>query len=170
MDSVKSDAWYRSLAGKNVGNYTLAAFIGAGRIGYVYTANHQDFPDSIRAVKLTFDTLKVGWQVELKKVMSLALVDGVVHFHDLGAEHVTHEGTTHLCQFTVWDYIAPGENLKTYLARVGKISASFLLAVVERILHVLHACEAARRDSARGSSLWKHSDRRPVASETRRLA
>ena len=140
--STKNDAWFMNLAGKNVGNYTLTAFVGKGRIGYVYKANRQGFPDSVRAEKLTFDTLKVGWQVELKKVMSLALVDGVVHFHDLGVEQITNEGITHLCQFTVWDYIAPGENLKAYMERVGKTSASFLLAVVERILHVLHACEA----------------------------
>jgi hypothetical protein len=90
------------------------------------------------AVKLTFDSLKSGWEVELKKVMSLGLVDGVVHFHHLGAAQIE----TRLCQFTVWDYIDPGENLKKYLARVKKIPTSFLLAVVERILHVLHACEA----------------------------
>ena len=57
----------------------------------------------MRAVKLTFDSLKTGWEVELKKVMSLSLVDGVVHFHDLGPAQIE----TRLCQFTVWDYIEP---------------------------------------------------------------
>jgi hypothetical protein len=95
----------------------------------------------VRAVKLTFD-LKPGWDVELKKVMSLELVEGVVHFHHLGTAQIVHEDVTRLCQFTVWDYIDPGANLKQYLARANKIPASFLLAVVERILHVLHACEA----------------------------
>jgi hypothetical protein len=142
MAATENSTWCSDLAGKKVGSYTLADFVGAGRIGYVYKAHHQDFPDGLRAVKLTFDELKVGWQVEVKKVMSLALVDGVVHFHDLGTGSITHQGATRLCQFTVWDYIAPGENLKTYLGRAGKIPVSFLLAVVERILHVLHACEA----------------------------
>ncbi len=142
MSSTPDDIWFRNLTGKKVGNYVLGDFIGAGRIGYVYRGNHEEFPSGVRAVKLTFDTLKVGWQVELRKVMSLALVDGVVHFHDLGQASVTHADVTHLCQFTVWDFIAPGENLKQYLIRAAKISTSFLVAVVERILHVLHACEA----------------------------
>lgn len=143
MASRLSDSWCKGLAGKTVGKFTLVDFIGAGRIGYVYTVSHKDFPTAFRAMKLTFDSLKSGWEVELKKVMSLELVDGVVHFHDLGAEQISHKGETHLCQFTLWDYIAPGENLRQYLKRVGKIPTSFLLAVVERILHVLHACEAA---------------------------
>ncbi len=74
--------------------------------------------------------------------MQLELVDGVVHFHDSGTKDITHEGETRLCQFTIWDYIAPGENLRRYLKRLPRISTSFLVAVVERILHVLHACEA----------------------------
>jgi len=142
MVSKRIDAWCRELAGKSVGKYTLVGFIGAGRIGYVYKAQHHDLANAFRAIKLTFDSLKDGWEVELKKVVSLELVDGVVHFHDLGAESVTHDGATRLCQFTVWDYIAPGENLRQYLTRVGRIPTSFLLAVVERILHVLHACQA----------------------------
>ena len=143
MISRRTDAWCRGLAGKAVGKFTLEEFIGAGRIGYVYKARHKDLPTAFRAMKLTFDALRSGWEVELKKVMSLELVDGVVHFHDLGAEQISHSNETHLCQFTVWDYVAPGENLRQYLERVGKIPTSFLLAVVERILHVLHACEVA---------------------------
>ena len=93
-------------------------------------------------IKLTFDTLRAGWDVELRKVLSLSLVGGIVHFHDLGTETITHNDRTRLCQFTVWDYISPGENLKQYLARTNKVDAGFLIAVVERILHVLHSCQA----------------------------
>jgi hypothetical protein len=107
----------------------------------VYRAQHEDFSESPRAVKLIFDELKQGWDVELKKVMRLELIDGVVHFHQLGEARLNHDGLSRLCQYTVWDYIAPGENLLSYLARVNRIPTSFLLAVVERILHVLHACE-----------------------------
>jgi hypothetical protein len=91
-----------------------------------------------------FDYLNDGWQVELEKVISLELVEGVVHYHDSGTEEVTYQSRTRLCYFTIWDYIAPGENLRQYLERVERIPTSFLLAVVERILHVLHACEAQR--------------------------
>lgn len=139
---MRDDVWCKNLKEKVVGKFTLLEFIGAGRNGYVYKAHLSDLPRAIRAVKLTFDSVKSEWEVELKKVLSLALVDGVVHFHDVGTAQVIHDGKTRLCQFTVWDYIEPGENLKQYLDRVKKIHAGFLLAVVEKILHVLHACEA----------------------------
>jgi hypothetical protein len=64
-----------------------------------------------------------------------------VHFHDLGAETLTHKNKSRLAQYTVWDYISPGENLKGYLKRVGSIPTTFLLAVVEQVLRVLHACD-----------------------------
>lgn len=139
---MRNDAWCRDLAGKTVGKFKLLSFVGSGRIGYVYKAQLPDFPTAIRAVKLVFDDLRDGWENELRKVMSLELVDGVVHFHELGTESITYQGTTGLCQFSVWDFIAPAENLKQHLARVQTVPVSFLLAVVERILHVLHACGA----------------------------
>jgi len=134
------DEWCRSLSGKRVEKYKLLEFVGAGQIGYVYKAQHDDIPGVTRAVKLVFNELKPGWEVELRKVAALANIDGVVHFHELGTVTIAHDGKTKLCQFTVWNYIAPGENLRDYLKRAGKVPTSFLLAVVERILHVLHAC------------------------------
>lgn len=142
MSSSADDKWHRSLAGLTIGKFVLDRFVGAGRIGYVYRAQHQQYPKCVRAVKLVFDSLKPGWQVELEKVMQLELVEGVVHYHDSGTEHVTLEGRSRLCLYSIWDYVSPGENLKRYLKRVDRVPASFMLAVVERILHVLHACEA----------------------------
>lgn len=139
---ASGDSWCRSLAGKSVGKYDLIDFIGAGKIGYVYRAALHDVPDSPWAVKLIFDTLKSGWDVEIRKVAKLGLIDGVVHFHDLGTETLTHEAISRLAQYTVWDYISPGENLKAYLKRVGSVPTSFLVAVVEQILRVLHGCES----------------------------
>jgi hypothetical protein len=133
-------SWHKSLQGQQVGRYKLTNFIGSGRIGYVYRAEHVEFPDAERAVKLIFDTLKSGWEQELRKVVRLAQIPGVVQFHEIGESRVTHRSETHLCQYTVWDYIPPGENLRDHLTRVEEIEASFLLAVIERILHVLHAC------------------------------
>lgn len=135
---IQDDSWCRNLVGKTVDKYKLIEFIGAGRIGYVYKAQLTELDSAVFAIKLTFDTLKSGWDVELRKVLSLGLVDGVVHFHHLGTAQIEHR----LCQFTAWDYIAPGENLRNYLIRVKTIPTSFLLAVVERILRVLHACQA----------------------------
>ncbi len=143
MTPTRDDSWCRSLTGRTVGKYKLVGYVGAGKIGYVYRAQHRDFPDpaSERAVKLIFDELKPNWQVEIQKVMRLALVDGVVHFHESGTETLTHEKVSRLAQYTIWDYISPGENLTGYLKRVQYVETSFLVAVVERILHVLHACE-----------------------------
>lgn len=141
MTQRRDDSWCRSLAGYEVDAYKLVDFVGAGKIGYVYRAEHREFPGSQWAVKLIFDELKSGWEIELKKVIGLALVPNVVHFHGLGAAQLTHKGKTRLCQYTFWDYIAPGENLRTHLERVGQIGTSFLVSVVERILHVLHACQ-----------------------------
>ena len=139
-DSGPTEAWYRSLAQRVVGKYVLKRFIGSGNIGYVYRASHREIQGVEMAVKLIFDKLRDGWKVELQKVMKLGLVQGVVHFHEVGEASLTHQEHTGLCQFTVWDYIPPGENLRQYLARKEKVDTSFLVAVVERILHVLVAC------------------------------
>ena len=135
------EKWRKSLQGEIVGDFQLMEFIGAGRIGYVYKAQSIGYPSIVWAVKLTFGVLKDGWEEELKKVMRLGLVEGVVHFHSLGATHITHGGKTKLAQYTVWDYIAPGENLRGFLIRKKQVTTSFLHAVVERILHVLNACQ-----------------------------
>ena len=141
MEKGKSKEWCRSLSGYLVDRYKLVEFVGAGNIGYVYRAEQTEFPGSSWAIKLIFDELRSGWQVELNKVMQLGLVPYVVHFHGLGAAHITHGGETHLCQYTVWDYIPPGENLNDHLKRVEEVSISFLVSVVERILHVLNSCQ-----------------------------
>src|SRR3954462_9280899 len=112
MTQSAEDNWCRSLSGQTVGKFKLLNFVGAGKIGFVYRAQHVDFSDSIRAVKLTFDEVREGWEVELRKVVRLELVDGVVHFHDLGSQLLTHDGKTHLSLYTVWDYIAPGQDLR----------------------------------------------------------
>lgn len=135
------DTWCRSLTGQIVGEYRLVRFVGAGRIGYVYKAEYQTIPGLERAVKLIFRELREGWETEIRKVMLLNLVSGVVHFHTLGTAHIGHKGRNPLCQYTVWDYISPGRNLRQHLAQIKEIDTSFAVAVVERILHVLVACE-----------------------------
>ena len=135
------DKWAKDLAGKIVGDFELIKFVGAGKIGYVYKAAFREFPDAVRAIKLTFDKLRDGWEVELRKVLHLELVANVVHFHHTGNAHITHGGSTRRCQYTVWDYIPPGENLREYLTRVDEVEVGFVVAVAERILHVLHSCQ-----------------------------
>jgi len=133
--------WAEDLEGIEVGEYRLREFVGKGKIGFVYRAFHKDLPESEYAVKLVFQTLKHGWDVEIKKVSRLNLVTGVVHYHNHGTAQISHIGIPRLCMYTVWDYISPGENLKSYLKRKNIIDTSFLLAVTERVLHVLRECK-----------------------------
>ena len=63
----RNDSWFRTLADHTVGNYKLIDFVGAGQIGYVYRAEHRDLPGDPWAVKLTFDKLKDGWEVDLAR-------------------------------------------------------------------------------------------------------
>ena len=136
------DNWPKSFAQQTVnGKYRLLEFVGSGKIGFVYRSERMDVPGIEVAVKLMFGDLKDGWETEIKKVAALNLVENVVHFHDLGTAQIKSGAKTRVCQYTVWDYIAPGENLKNHLARVGTVSASFIVAVVKRILHVLDACQ-----------------------------
>ena len=137
-----ADDWAKSFAQRTVeGKYRLLEFVGSGKIGFVYRSERMDVPGIEVAVKLMFGDPKDGWENEIKKVAALYLVENVVHFHDLGTTQLKSGGKTGVCQYTVWDYIAPGENLRNYLDRVGTIPASFIVAVVRRILHVLDACQ-----------------------------
>lgn len=143
MSKKTNSLWFKDLSGKEVGDkFMLGEFIGKGKIGYVYKAYRKDLPDTEVAIKLVFQKLKQGWDTELKKVSKLNLVQGVVHYHDHGYSQITHLGDTEMFLYTVWDYIPPGENLSSFLVRVKNIDTSFLLAVTERILHVLYGCEA----------------------------
>jgi serine/threonine protein kinase len=139
--TASEEVWCSSLADVTVGDYRLVEFIGAGKIGFVYKAQLDKFPGVSRAIKLIFGDLKQGWENELLKVMQLQVVDGVVHYHSTGTALISHGSKTKTCMYTVWDYIAPGQDLKRYLSRVKKIPVTFIVAVVERILHVLHECE-----------------------------
>ena len=140
--NARADNWAKSLSGHIVdGKYRLREFVGSGKIGFVYRSERMDVPGVEVAVKLMFGNPKKGWETEIKKVAALNLVENVVHFHDLGTAPLKNDGQTRVCQYTVWDYIAPGENLRTHLDRVETVPASFLVAVVKRILHVLDACQ-----------------------------
>ena len=142
--------WLKTLEGQHVGDYVLDNYIGCGRIGYVYRAHLKDIPDIEQAVKLV-PNLKEGWETELKKVAKLSKVSNVVHFHQLGSATVRSGKHSAVLQYTVWDYIHPGRNLKSILDDSTVITTSFVLAIVETILRVLHACQC--RDILRHGDL-----------------
>ena len=77
-------SWARGLTGQEVGPYVLEKYVAHGRIGVVFVGRLRNELRTIRAVKLTFGKLPVGWQNELLKVEALSEIGGVVHLHDLG--------------------------------------------------------------------------------------
>ena len=139
---MKASLWFKSLASYQVEEFTLLRYIGHGKIGYVYEARSKAVQDWTVALKLIPRRLKTGWENELRKVSQLSTIQGVVHLHGLGTAQVKHEGRTELFQYTVWDYVPPGRNLNDYLKQVRICPTSFLVAVFEQVLRVLHACYA----------------------------
>jgi hypothetical protein len=135
-------AWFESLTGCLVEDYALQSFIGSGRVGFVYRAHDKQASDWEVAVKITpADPLHNERLNEIKKVSKLSTIPGVVHFHRIGATSICHDGRSELVSYSVWDYIHPGQDLRRYLADTTNIiRVSFLVAVVEQILRILHAC------------------------------
>ncbi len=136
------DKWLESLQRHEVkGKWTLEDYIGRGKVGVVYKAKNKELPDVIRAVKLVPGDPPTGWANEIRKVSQLGAIRGVVQLHDFDVCSITHEAITRFFQYTVWDYIHPGRNLKGYLEEHASCPASFFVALVELILHVLHSCQ-----------------------------
>ncbi len=141
-----ADSQFREFAtlisGQEVGAYVLDTYIGCGKIGHVYKAHRKDIPEIIQAVKIV-QRLDDGWETEIKKVGGLRNVPNVVQFHDLGTAMVKPMGRSAVTvQYTVWDYIEPGRNLKSVLDGSSSVPSSFIVATVETILRVLHACQS----------------------------
>ncbi len=137
---MKPSTWFETLEGKEVGQFLLQGYVGHGKIGYVYKALSKDVRDWVVAVKIIPGSPRRGWENELRKVSRLSTIPRVVHLHHLDVGRITHDRRTEIFQYTVWDYIAPGRNLFRYLKERESCTASFLLAVVEQVLRVLHAC------------------------------
>ena len=131
---------YDQLAGQRLGKFILDDYIGRGKIGFVYRAHRTDIPDIEMAIKIV-PSLRKGWETEIKKVAKLRNIPNVVQFHDVSTDLIQVGPSNTNVQYTVWDYIPPGKNLKALLEGPIDIPASFCMAIVETILRVLHACE-----------------------------
>lgn len=173
MKKAELRKWFEGLAGEVVREYKLHAFLGHGKIGYVYRACSQKIADFEVAIKLT-PSKKVNdqWKNEIQKVARLSTIGGVVHFHGLDTAEVTSHGHSEVVLYTIWDYIKPGRNLRQYLGDQGtKVHTSFLIAVVERILKTLHACKkkgiARHGDLHAGNILIGDPDAGDIDSELR---
>ncbi len=139
-DTRQDYSWLKTLKGQQVDEYILDNYIGCGKVGFVYKAHRRDIPAIENAVKL-IPALKEGWETELRKVGKLSTVPNVVHFHNLGTETVRSGNNSAPVQYTVWDYIHPGRNLNAILKDTASIAPSFVFAIVDMILRVLHACQ-----------------------------
>jgi hypothetical protein len=138
---MSNSSWYTELEGEFVDNYRLLKFVGQGKVGVVYQAEDRAVSGHTLALKITKGHPRDGWENELKKVARLSSIPGVVQFHGLHSTHLDHAGKTNQLQYTLWDYIAPGRSLKSYLESVPSCTTSFLIAVLDLILRVLNACE-----------------------------
>ncbi|MCA1565882.1 MAG: hypothetical protein LC803_09645 [Acidobacteria bacterium] len=135
------DKWFASLAGNEADKYVLDSYVGSGMLGYVYQGHPKDMPEWKVAIKLTPGSPKAGWENEINKASKLRGITGVVAFHGLGEARIKAKGRTEVFLYTVWDFIPPGRNLKQYLKKTDTCPTSFLLAILEQILRVLHACQ-----------------------------
>lgn len=121
--------------GLDISGYKIISRKGEGKIGKVYRAFKKSL-ELTRAVKfIKTSELRPEWDNEIKKVVKLIGVTGVVPYH----EHGTIEIGSVPYLWIMWDYI-DGENLKE-LVDAKKITISMLIDIVKRILEVLYACK-----------------------------
>jgi hypothetical protein len=162
--------WYKTLLGERVDDFVLEEYVGSGKIGAVYRGHQHDIPSRIVAIKVVPGQPRPGWENEIRKVVLLADIQGVVHFHQVGEKRLTVRGETNVFLFTVWDYIPPGTNLRQYL-QDKTCTASFAFAVIEQLLRVLHACATRNLprhgDLHSGNILIGHTDPADVDSDGR---
>src|SRR2546430_17290325 len=94
--------WFESLAGEIVEDYKLEAFLGKGKIGYVYRACSRRVSDWQVAIKLT-PSRKISdqWKNEIQKVSLLSTIGGDVHFHGIDTSEITSKNHTELVLFTI---------------------------------------------------------------------
>src|SRR5436309_477307 len=160
--------WYKGLAGQRIDDFVLDEYIGCGKIGVVYRSHQVDIPSRIVAIKIIPGQPRPGWENEIRKVVLLADIHGVVHFHQVGTKHLTMNQETNVFLLTVWDYVPPGTNLRRYL-QAHTCTASFAFAVIEQVLRVLHACATRNLprhgDLHSGNILIGNSDPADVDSE-----
>lgn len=153
--------WAGTIKDTVIGQYAIEQFIASGNVGYVYLGHRALVPESKVAIKLVFSPPE-GWDRELQKVYLLEGIPDVVHFHHVSYEDITYDGRTERALVTVWRYIHPGTNLRTYLLKQRTCTVSFFCAVMKTVLNVLHHCEKI-------DAIKRHGDLHPgniLVSET----
>jgi hypothetical protein len=146
--------------GLTINNYKVTERIGKGRRGIVYKAERAD-PKHVVACKIIPERkLTEKWDNELKKVIELVDVPGVVQYLSHGRDK-DHLGNYFVWIF--WNYI-PGENLRQYIRKhETPIEIPFIESLTKSILGVLIACQAVgitHGDLHEGNILVREPDKR----------
>jgi hypothetical protein len=81
--------WYKKLAGERIDDFVLDEYVGCGKIGAVYRSHQHDIPSRTVAIKVVPGQPRPGWENEIRKVVLLADIQGVVHFHQVGEKRPT---------------------------------------------------------------------------------
>lgn len=154
--------------GLNLDDYIVKEPIKSGKVGSVYLAENLELQD-YRAIKFIpkekVDS-KPSWQQEIIKVVRLKQTEGVVHFHKYGFIECNKKNYLYI----MWEYIQ-SESLFDIIEK-GALTMQMLVDVVERSLHVFHACKeigVQHSDFHSGNILIQSPDPLSINSESRKV-
>lgn len=125
--------------GLTIFNYSLKEKIGEGKIGSVYKAVRYDPYHELACKVIPEGKLKLGWERELTKVLSLGAVPNVVQYfsHGTGLDKNQRPFV-----WVLWNFV-DGNNLRQYLEKFPEqIDMAFIENIVRTVLQVLYACRA----------------------------
>lgn len=152
----------------SIDEYQIEKAIKSGNVGSVYLARNIEL-DDIRAIKFISKEKvdkKPSWEQEIKKVVKLRNIEGIVHYHRHGFINV--KGKEYL--YIMWDYI-PSNSLAEMIEK-SEITIQLLINVIERALNIFYACSKLgiqHADFHAGNILIQEPDPLSMNSEIRKV-
>lgn len=120
-----------------VDSYKLIEERGRGKTAVVYKAYDESINHYVACKLIPFDTLKEGWETEIKKVARLDGVAQIVQYKKYGQTSINNKEYLYI----LWQFI-PGTNLKEYIKdHRDSINLEFIRNVTEQILTAFHAMQ-----------------------------
>lgn len=160
----------RSIIGERINGYVIDRYLGHGKIGVVFHAVKEDIRRESACKIIPEQTLKVGWDDELKKLVKLEDIKQVVQYQ----EHCSAilQGPQKKLPFVCIFYqFVKGTNLKKYAKEhPDAITLQFIENLVVQLLNVLHALRATQishGDLHEGNIMVTDRDERLVDSSSR---
>ena len=133
MSSINMD----SFLNKVVDNYVILKHLGSGAVGHMFLCRNAEMDDN-RAIKfMPYDSLRKGWENEIRKVNQLRGQDKVVRFISNGSICIDDANYAYI----VWEYIE-NDSLRK-LIETSQLTMAILIDVIRTVLEVLHACQVA---------------------------